>query len=286
MVRRCYEFAGVRIALEGPEDLMYEREGRLAPFGAAHTEESYTVTLERVDRLEPPEGECLAVEPDCRVYEQAGVRTRYQGSVELTWEKAYLRTVWQGRSCRIQLLRDMVPGHVGTHTVLGALGAEHLVVRAGGVILHASCVIHEGRAILFTAPSETGKSTQAGLWHRHRGGVIVNGDRIAIRMVAGLPVACGIPYAGSSQFCENLTAPLGAIVYLGQAKQTAIRPLEGFRAFRAVWEGCSVNTWDREDLELATELVRQVLDAVPVFRLDCTPDESAVLALEQALSGR
>lgn len=286
MVARCYEFAGLRVTIRGPEDLMYEREGRLAPFRVPGDSGGYEFELERVDALPAPEGNWLVICPSYRVYEQDGVRARYTGSVGTTWETAYLRTVQRGRFHKIQLLRDQVPGRVGLHTVLGALNAEHLVVRSGGVILHAACIVHEGRAVLFTAPSETGKSTQAELWRRNRGAAIVNGDRIAIRMEEGKPVACGIPFAGSSDYCGNVTAPLGAIVYLGQAARTSIEPLRGFRAFRAVWEGCSVNTWDRQDTELATELVQTVLRTVPVFRLDCTPDESAVTALEEAWKGR
>ena len=286
MVSRCYEFAGLRLTIRAPEDLMYEREGRLAPFRVPGTSGGYEFELERVAALPAPEGQWLVICPSCRVYEQDGVRIRYTGAVGATWEKAYLRTVQQGLSHKVHLLQDQVPGRVGVHTVLGALNAEHLVVRSGGVILHAACVVHEGRAILFTAPSGTGKSTQAELWRCHRGGRIINGDRVAIRLEAGVSVACGIPFAGSSEYCENITVPLGAIVYLGQAPETSIEQLTGFRAFRAVWEGCGVNTWDRQDLEMATALVQSVLETVPVYRLYCTPDESAVVALERALYGQ
>ena len=50
-----------------------------------------------------------------------------------------------------------------------------------------------------------------------------------------------------------------------------------------MWEGCSVNTWDREDMELVSEAVTKTVTTVPVYYLPCTPDRSAVIALEQAL---
>ena len=142
----------------------------------------------------------------------------------------------------------------------------------------------DGKAILFTAPSETGKSTQADLWHRLRGAAIHNGDRSAVRWQDGRAYACGVPFAGSSQICENVTLPLAAIVYLRQAPETTIRRLRGAESFRCLWEGCSVNTWDRADVDRISETVLQVLTAVPVFELACTPDESAILALEGVLN--
>ena len=93
----------------------------------------------------------------------------------------------------------------------------------------------------------------------------------------------GIPFSGSSQICENCSLPLKAIVYLSQAPETTICPLTGVRAFARIWEGVSVNIWDKEDVEQVSATVQQVLERVPVYHLACTPDESAVSALEQML---
>jgi hypothetical protein len=64
-----------------------------------------------------------------------------------------------------------------------------------------------------------------------------------------------------------------------------IQTLTGVNAFRRIWEGCSLNVWNSEDLEICAQTVSDVIAAVPVFHLLCTPDETAVNALEQALSG-
>ena len=77
--------------------------------------------------------------------------------------------------------------------------------------------------------------------------------------------------------------PLTAVVYLKQAPQTTIRRLRGAEAFRRVWEGVSVNVWDKNDVSMVMETVSRVIESVPVWHLACTPDESAVIALEQQL---
>lgn len=280
MTERYYSFAGVDITLALPEERFFTDDRALAPFVSEPGKDPHRFEFRFVESLTPASGRPVAEAPGLAVYDG---NVRYMGSVQDGWSKAYLRAEHRGREHEIQVRSSAIPGRIGTHTVLGALGAEHLVLEAGGLVVHASYVLHNGKAILFTAPSGTGKSTQAELWKEHRGARIINGDRAVIRLEAGQAVACGIPFAGSSPYCENVTATLAAIVYLAQAPQTTISRLTGFRAFRQVWEGCSINTWNRADVEKAIHVVEQILERVPVYYLPCTPDASAIAALEGEL---
>ena len=47
-------------------------------------------------------------------------------------------------------------------------------------VLHSSYIVYHDQAILFTAPSGVGKSTQASLWQKYRNIKIINGDRTLI----------------------------------------------------------------------------------------------------------
>ena len=282
-MEKCYQFAGVNITVDIPDEKMYPNDRALTAFRSEEAKRAHRFTFEFVDSLQPPKGDLAAQVPEFRLYRENDWSVRYVGSTAQTWEGAYMRAAHRDREHSVQLLASRFPGAVGVKTVLGALSAEHLIARNGGYLFHCSYIEHEGEAILFTAPSGTGKSTQADLWHSHRDARIINGDRAAVRVVDGVPYACGIPFAGSSSYCENVTLPLKAIVYLAQAPETTIRRLRGYQAFRRVWEGCSVNTWDPEDMQLVSDAVSRTVAAVPVFYLPCTPDRSAVIALEQAL---
>lgn len=282
-MRKYYRFAGVECEVDIPDDLIYTNERHLAPFAVDAVERPHRFRFEMVDELTAPADPCIFNEGGFRVYSDGNDTIRYIGSVQQGWEQAYLRVRHHGYEHRVQLKRSQYTDRIGVHTVLNCLSAEHLVARAGGFIFHSSYIERNGQGILFTAPSGTGKSTQADLWAKLRGAVILNGDRSAIRMTQSGIQVCGIPFAGSSQFCENVALPLSAIVYLKQAPETTIRRLRGAEAFRRVWEGCSVNIWDRTDVELVSEAVQTVLMTVPVFELACTPDESAVIALEGVL---
>lgn len=280
-MKKYYSFAGIELEIHIPDQWMYEDERHLAPFRVDSVENPSIFRFEMVDALEPPAGECIANTGALRVY---GNGVRYFGSVQNGWEGAYMRTVRRSREHHVQLKADSYQDRIGPKTVLNCIGAEHLIAQAGGFVFHSAYIQVGEQAILFTAPSGTGKSTQADLWHQHRGAGIINGDRSAVRVTEDGVFACGIPFSGSSVYCENVTLPLAAIVYLKQAPQTTIRKLRGAEGFRRIWEGISVNTWDRADMDKVSETVMQVLPNVPVFELACTPDESAIIALEGVLT--
>lgn len=282
---KLYAFAGIEIALEIPSDRGYEDARMLAPFEVQEVSDPHRFSFFFRDALDAPQGILLKHLPALQVYRDGETIIRYVGQVQDTWIGAYARIEKHGRENVVQLRDTEKHGNLSPKTVLNCISAEHLTVQAGGVVFHSSFVSYQGKAILFTAPSGTGKSTQADLWAGHRGARIINGDRSVVRMTDSGAYACGIPFSGSSQICFNETLPLEAIVYLKQAPVTVIRRLRGAEAFRRVWEGCSINSWDQQDMERASEAVLRVLETVPVFELACTPDESAVLALEGALKG-
>lgn len=284
MIEKYYRMAGVELAISLPRQRMYEEDGVLAPFRVESVRQPHRFRFSVVKSLPPPEGVEIAPMGGFRVYANGQERIRYIGSVQQGWQNAYIRAAHRGMEHDVQIKDDKFPGRVGIRTVLNALEIEHLIVRNQGVILHCSYIDWRGNGILFTAPSGTGKSTQADLWHQHRNADIINGDRAVMRIQDGHILAGGIPFSGSSPYCKNRTLPLAAVVYLGQAPVTTIRQLQGFAAFRKIWEGCSVNTWDRTDMELAMDTVQRVIRQVPVYQLDCTPDEAPVIALEQALN--
>jgi hypothetical protein len=198
-------------------------------------------------------------------------------------EGAHTQIRREGSQTIVQVLREKVPKRITTRFVLNTLEAEHHVARHRGFLLHSAFIRHKDRAILFTAPSGTGKSTQASLWKQYRGAEVINGDRTAVTVGEQGVIAHGIPYCGTSGIYGNTQLPLAAIVYLSQGSESVAQPLTGLRAFRRVWEGCSVHTWDRKDVELTTNTVLEALRQVPVVHLRCTPDESAVAALEAYL---
>lgn len=282
-MEKHYRFAGVELTIDIPDDLMYENERNMSVFAAGSVSATHTFCFRVKSELDKPVGVLEVAEPNFLIYRNGDNTVKYIGVVQGAWEEAYIRVDSRGREHLVQVRRSGFRGRIGVHTVLNALGAEHLIAQAGGLVFHCSYIERDGKAILFTAPSETGKSTQAELWHKYRNAEIINGDRAAIRIENGRILAEGIPFAGSSSYCQNRSLCIEAIVYLTQASETSIRHIRGYEAFSRIWEGVSVNTWNRKDMERVSDVVQRTAQTVPVFHLCCTPDESAVIALEQAL---
>lgn len=68
---------------------------------------------------------------------------------------------------------------------------------------------------------------------------------------------------------------------MAQATETTIKKLNGYEAFSSIWKECSVNAWDVDDIERASFVVQKLVETVPVYYLACTPDVSAIEALEK-----
>ena len=285
-MERYYSFAGISLVLDIPDNMVFPQERTLAPFRIDRVENAHYYSFKAVEKLTPPFGRCIVNSGGFCVYPTGDGQgsVRYIGSVAEGWESAYIRAVHTGYYHEIEIKLSSYSDRLGVHTVLGCLAAEDLVAKNSGVILHSSYIGHRGGGIVFTAPSETGKSTQADLWANLRGAEIINSDRSVLRVMNGETRIFGVPFAGSSNICKNLTLPAAAIVYLKQDSMTTIRRLRGAEAFRRIWEGCVVNTWEHAHTACVSETVRRIIMSVPVFELACTPDESAINVLEGVLS--
>lgn len=168
--------------------------------------------------------------------------------------------------------------------ILNVIGMEALLLRQGGLLLHAALIRWQSRGILFSAPSGTGKSTQADLWQTFMGSRTLNGDRAGIRCVNGAWTAFGMPFAGTSGIYRNESAPIAAVVTLEQGPQNRIRRLSPLEAVRKLLPECSCRRWDPgfmdETLSLLLSLVRQI----PVYCLECRPDREAVQLLHDTIT--
>ena len=278
-MEKHYRFAGVEITVYVPNDIAFDDEQSLAVFRAEQVTDPHRFEFELVDELIPPEKCILTKQPGYYVYGDDYTQMRYIGAEA----SPHIRAIHNGKMHYVQVKKGKYIQSISGRILLNSFALEHLIVRNRGFIFHCSYIEHNGKAILFTAPSGTGKSTQAELWAEHRGAKIINGDRAAVRLTDSIILAEGIPFAGSSKYCNNKNLPIQAIVYLGQASTTAIRKLRGYEAFSKIWEGISVNTWDKTDMELVSDVVQKVAESIPIYHLTCTPDESAINALEEVL---
>lgn len=168
-------------------------------------------------------------------------------------------------------------------SILNLIGLEKLLLDAYAFLLHASFIRWQGRGILFSAPCGTGKSTQADLWERYRNSETLNGDRAGVRCIDGEWTAFGMPFAGTSGIYRNESAPIAAIVTLAQGPENVIRRMRPMEAIRRLLPECSCRRWDADFMSRMLELLLKLVSQVPVFLLECRPDEGAVELLYETL---
>lgn len=248
----------------------------------------YTYQIQVSDRLEEPEGKMVARRPDLLVYQQ---KTEEEGQIlesRLIGVKgrpdpyALYREVAPDQA-EICLMRDEIQGLHIDPLFTSLLALERRLVWKDQMILHCAYVEYQKEAILFSAPSETGKTTQANLWERYRGSRTVNGDRALLGKSGGRWMAQGWPVCGTSEVCNNETVPIRAVVMLGQAKENQARRLTPGQAFPLLYSQITVNKWNTKDHMHSMDLMEEFLRDVPVIRLDCTISEEAVECLEKYL---
>ena len=198
--------------------------------------------------------------------------------------RRYVLLIQNGRENVLYLQADRLEEFLPRFRLSAFLSMERFLLKKDGFLLHSSVIQWQGRGILFSAPSGTGKSTQAELWHRERGAEILNGDRGLIRRTDSGFMVYGSPYAGTSGIIKDAAAPIGAIVVLSQAPENRVERLTAPEAFRRLYRESTVLSWDTDFTDGITQLLADFVVSVPVFHLACTPTPSAVAALEEELS--
>ncbi len=191
--------------------------------------------------------------------------------------------LFENRNVEIAVLPAFLSYFAGSEGIFNRIGLETLLLQHNGLLLHASLIKYNGKAIAFAGPSGVGKSTHANIWKACLGAEIINGDRAALRKGDHGFTAYGSPYAGTSGIYKNDSAPLKAIVILRQAKENNLRQLTPAEAFRHIFPEVSIHRWDKRFTALATDLCLRLLTETPVYLLECLPEESAALLVKKGL---
>jgi hypothetical protein len=150
----------------------------------------------------------------------------------------------------------------------------------GTALFHAACVNYKGRGYLFLGKSGTGKSTHARLWLKYiEGSELFNDDNPVVRLFEKdgkkVAIAYGSPWSGKTPCYKNVKFEMGAFVLLSQAPFNKISPLKGVSAYAAILPSISGMRWDREIADGLHQTQNGLASNVPIWHLECLPDEEA-----------
>ncbi len=151
------------------------------------------------------------------------------------------------------------------------------------MIMHACGILRSGQALLFTGPSEAGKTTIARLC-RKRYGEVVNDEMLLLSRPKqngnGLSVESA-PFIGRVSSRRNVKAPLRCIFLLKKGSETLIHNVDRTEAYlrfirQIITPACIGQKDKRAILSLMSEFSDEVTKAVPVYELEFNLDEKSL----------
>lgn len=277
-----YNIAEISINITAQTDLADDEAFAIYRRETAETRDNYDVLLEEGEHFPEPSGPCI-----------------FENELNLVFDQEpplhFFHTPLRTEICAWDILEEADYKTLHYHPafssyfqnstgIFNSIGMERILYRFRKYLYHCSYVDFEGRAVLFSAPSGGGKTTQGKLWEEYAGATMVNGDRAVLEDRNSAIICHGLPIAGSSNVFLDRSMPLAAIFTLEKAGENRIRRLKGREAVFAVYSQLTVNLWNPDFVRDAMDFAIYVASTVPIYRLSCTISREAVeLAKEVVL---
>jgi hypothetical protein len=152
------------------------------------------------------------------------------------------------------------------------------------MLLHACGILRSGKALLFTGPSEAGKTTIARLCEKRYGSVI-NDEMLLVSRPgsngSGEDISVqSAPFLGGIPTLHKVTAPLRCILMLKKSDKTLVRPVAKTEAYlkliRQIITPAYIGQKDKKAvISLMADFSTEVLKTIPVYELEfCLDGES------------
>ena len=160
------------------------------------------------------------------------------------------------------------------------------IIRYARFFLHASAVVYEGQAYLFSAPSGMGKSTLTSLWLKcFPGSYILNDDKPVICPENERITVWGTPFSGKTDLQMNRGVPLKAICFLKQGSENSICRITEDKALALALN----NTYrprNGDGMNLLLDMLEQVVGRVSTYEMSCTGEPEAAELSYRVMKGK
>lgn len=154
-------------------------------------------------------------------------------------------------------------------------------------LFHGSAIAVDGRAVLFTAKSGTGKSTHTGLWREAFGdrAVMINDDKPLLKITETGVQVCGTPWDGKHRISTNCIVPLEAICILERGEKNEICPITSRQALPMLLQQ-SHRSNDPGMVAQMMQVINKLSSRVRFYRLRCNMDPEAAQIAYNEIFGK
>ena len=180
-----------------------------------------------------------------------------------------------------------VPSITKEHTchIFHALRFAFLIAAQlhGMFVIHSASILYKGKAWLFSGCSGTGKSTHTALWNKIYNTPVLNGDLNIISIKDNLPVTYGLPWCGTSGIFTTASYPLGGIIFLKKAAVNNVVKLTNYDQALSIMQRMVSPSWDVTLLQKNLDFAENIIQKIPVYRLDCTKEPEAASVIKSKI---
>lgn len=237
-----------------------------------------TIQIDNVEKIKDENGKFIGTFEEVgehyrEIYQEEG---RYYSLYKIREEIIYKIKIESTFNYRIEILSKCLNKISLVYCALGVC-IPYAIIENGGVMLHSSCIVHNGKAYLFLGESGRGKSTHAKLWMENIDNTeLLNDDCPAITINDDICIAHGTPWSGKTPCYKSMSAPIGGIVQINRAKSNKIKKVSSLRALSLIMP-CVVGDmkWDSMRHEKVVRTIECIVEKVPVYDLWCTPTAEA-----------
>ena len=143
--------------------------------------------------------------------------------------------------------------------------------------LHGSAIEVNDCAVIFSAPSGTGKSTHARLWHEHYLDEVkyINDDKPLLKVINNEIVVFGSPFSGEDKKNNNINKPLKAIIFLEQSKTNEISMLDKNLIVRLIIKNI-LRPEKEEFWDSILSIINFIANNIPIYKLKANISYDAV----------
>lgn len=184
------------------------------------------------------------------------------------------------------LIKRMVPG-----TTIGA--AEEFayagifcknIIKYNAMLIHSSAIEYKGKAYLFSADSGVGKSTHTSLWRKAFGNDVkmINDDKPVVRIIDGKAIVFGTPFDGGSGIANNISAPLGAVVFIERGENNSIRMAKTPEIIKRLYFS-TAHFVSRDTADKMLTNFENLLSCTDFYIMTCNMDISAAYIARDAI---
>ncbi len=148
------------------------------------------------------------------------------------------------------------------------------------ILFHGAAIMMNGKGFLFAAPSGTGKSTHIKLWGKKYGKnvTVIDCDKPFLGFDKDVATVWGSPRTGKEGWNNPISAPLAGIAFLEQSSFNKITPVSPTEIIDKAFIQFYIPK-NKETAETTIGIIDKILNAVPLYRLQCNMDlEAAEIA--------